>query len=195
MSSETVSHQNSQSSSSPSPSTQESSKLGLIFHLITHDSTRGEVYIVDKWFDFDRYEPQTVYQNISKMNEESEGLIQTAGLERIRNFPNLTEDQLDDEEVDTADKLSSACQTTNSDPSKVFYHKVFHRDLNGFPLSRTFLRATNPAIDHLGNVLRPEWFGNNTDLVNTYNDQTNVEIKRRFDPNFNPTSVSDTKDE
>ncbi|WWD00070.1 hypothetical protein V866_006978 [Kwoniella sp. B9012] len=195
MSSETGSRQNSQSSSSPSPSTQENSKLGLIFHWITHDSTRGDLYIVDKWSDFDRYDPQIVIENISKMNEESEGLIQTAGLERIRNFPNFTEDQLDDKERDTAEKLSSACHTFNSDSSKVFYHKVLYQDINGFPLYRTFLRATNPAIDPLGNVLRPERFGSRTALVNTYNNQTNVEIKRRYDPDFNPTSVSDTKDE
>ncbi|WWD08185.1 hypothetical protein V865_006296 [Kwoniella europaea PYCC6329] len=195
MSSDAVSHQNSQSSSSPSPSTQESSKLGLIGHWITHESTRGHVYIVDKWFDFDRYDPQIVTENIFRMNEESEGLILTAELERIRSFPNLTEDQLDDKDCETAEKLRSACQTINSDSSKVFYHQVFHRDKIGFPLYRTFLRTTNPAIDPLGNVLRPERFGSRTALVSTYNDRTNDEIKRRYDPDFNPTSVSDTKDE
>ncbi|KAK6904250.1 hypothetical protein L486_03831 [Kwoniella mangroviensis CBS 10435] len=124
MSSHAVSLQSRQPSSSPSPSTQQSGKLGLIGHWITHDSTTGELYIVDKWFDFNRYDSQTVTANISNMNEESEGLIQSAGLERIRHFPNFTENQLDDKECDAAEKLSSACQTFNSDSSKVFSHKV-----------------------------------------------------------------------
>ncbi|WWD08183.1 hypothetical protein V865_006294 [Kwoniella europaea PYCC6329] len=162
------------------------SYIGKVVHLITNgplcsssdSGTRdaNTIYSVDKWVDVSSRSCDTVKNYIPVMNNESKRLYQESDIDRTTGIKaGATQNQVEALQDRMREKLLTACQTLNDDPSTSFWHDVWSPHSG-----RTFSTQTAPEIDRYGSVIEPQDY-HNPQLMNYYNDNTNLEIKRTFD--------------